>query len=150
MEQLDAVGAPVSEDGLVIILLGSLSESYQFLTTALDSRADSLSWELVTSRLLHEDMKRKEQGSEGVAAGQAFMTGDKKLSEQLFKKTGACNYCGKMGHWIAECSSRIRDNAYRQRPQRANVAHNQDENSNDFSLPLERRATTASIIRHGS
>ncbi|KAG3090480.1 hypothetical protein PI125_g17694 [Phytophthora idaei] len=63
-EQLDAVGAPVSEDDLVITLLTSLSESYQFLITALESRADSLSWELVTSRLLHEDMKRKEQGGE--------------------------------------------------------------------------------------
>ncbi|POM67399.1 Copia proteinlike, partial [Phytophthora palmivora] len=29
-EQLDAVGAPVSEDDLVITLLASLSESYQF------------------------------------------------------------------------------------------------------------------------
>ncbi|KAG6615840.1 Copia proteinlike [Phytophthora cinnamomi] len=42
-EQLDAVGAPVSEDDLVITLLGSLSESYQFLITVLESRADSLS-----------------------------------------------------------------------------------------------------------
>ncbi|KAG3018329.1 hypothetical protein PC121_g25006 [Phytophthora cactorum] len=71
-EQLDAVGAPVSEDDLVITLLGSLSESYQFLITALESRADSLTWELVTSRLLHEDMKRKEQGGgvDGAAHGQ--------------------------------------------------------------------------------
>ena len=68
----------------MITLLGSLSESYQFLITALESRADSLSWELVTSRLLHEDMKRKEQGSEGVAAGQAFMMGDKKRSGRPF------------------------------------------------------------------
>ncbi|CEG45552.1 copia proteinlike [Plasmopara halstedii] len=57
-EQLDAVGAPVSEEDLVITLLGSLGESYSFLITALESRVDSLSWELVTSRLLHEDMKR--------------------------------------------------------------------------------------------
>uniref|UniRef100_A0AAV1TQA7 CCHC-type domain-containing protein n=1 Tax=Peronospora matthiolae TaxID=2874970 RepID=A0AAV1TQA7_9STRA len=113
-EQLDAVGAPVSEDDLVITLLGSLSESFAFLIAALESRADLLSWGLVTSRLLHEDMKRKEQGSEGVAAGQAFMTGEKKRSGRLFNKTGACNYCGKMGHWIAECISRIHDNADRQ------------------------------------
>ncbi|KAG2758788.1 hypothetical protein Pcac1_g29115 [Phytophthora cactorum] len=38
-EQLDAVGAPVSEDDLVITLLGSLSESYQFLITALESKS---------------------------------------------------------------------------------------------------------------
>ena len=79
-EQLDTVGAPVSEDDLVITLLGSLSESYQFLIAALESRADSLSWELVTSRLMHEDMKRKEQGGgvDGTAhvQGQAFMTSD--------------------------------------------------------------------------
>ncbi|GMF62465.1 unnamed protein product [Phytophthora fragariaefolia] len=77
-EQIDAVGAPVSEDDLVITLLASLNESYQFLITALESRADSLTWELVTSRLLHEDMKRKEQGGgvDGAAhgQGQAFMT----------------------------------------------------------------------------
>uniref|UniRef100_A0AAV1TPN9 DUF4219 domain-containing protein n=1 Tax=Peronospora matthiolae TaxID=2874970 RepID=A0AAV1TPN9_9STRA len=41
-EQLDAVGAPVSKDDLVITLLASLSESYQFLITALESRSDSL------------------------------------------------------------------------------------------------------------
>ena len=51
--QLDAVGAPVSEDDLVITLLGSLSESYQFLITALESKFDSLTWELETSRLLY-------------------------------------------------------------------------------------------------
>ena len=97
-EQLDAVGAPVSEDDLVITLLGSLSESYQFLITALESRADTLTWELVTSRLLHEDMKRKEQGGDGAVVGQAFMTSDKKRNGPPAKKTGACNYCGKTGH----------------------------------------------------
>ena len=35
-EQLDPVGAPVSEYDLVITLLGSLSESFQFLITALE------------------------------------------------------------------------------------------------------------------
>ena len=42
-DQLDAVGAPVSEDDLVITLLASLSEPYQFLITALEPRSDSLS-----------------------------------------------------------------------------------------------------------
>ncbi|GMF43610.1 unnamed protein product [Phytophthora lilii] len=70
-EQLDAVNAPVSEDDLVITLLASLSESYQFLITALESRADSLTWELVTARLLHEDMKRKEKGGSADGAAHA-------------------------------------------------------------------------------
>ncbi|CAH0519761.1 unnamed protein product [Peronospora belbahrii] len=59
-EQLDAVSAPVGEDDLVITLYGSLSDSHQFIITALRSHADTLTWELVTSRLLHEDMMRKE------------------------------------------------------------------------------------------
>ncbi|CEG41939.1 copia proteinlike [Plasmopara halstedii] len=42
-EQLDAIVYPVSEDDLVITLHASVSESYAFLITALESRADSLS-----------------------------------------------------------------------------------------------------------
>ncbi|CEG35815.1 uncharacterized protein PHALS_00145 [Plasmopara halstedii] len=61
-ELFGAVGAPVSEDNLDTAFLRSLSDSYSFLMMALESRADSLAWELMTSRLLHEDVKRKEQG----------------------------------------------------------------------------------------
>ena len=41
-EQLDAVGAPVSDEDLVITLLSSLNDSFQFLITALESRSDEL------------------------------------------------------------------------------------------------------------
>ena len=91
-DQLDAIGAPVSEDYLVITLLASLSESYQLLITALESRADSLTWELVKSRLLHADMKRKEQGGgiKGAAhsQAQAFMSRDNKRKARPEKKIG--------------------------------------------------------------
>uniref|UniRef100_A0AAV1V1L6 Uncharacterized protein n=1 Tax=Peronospora matthiolae TaxID=2874970 RepID=A0AAV1V1L6_9STRA len=132
-EQLDAVGAPVSEDDLVITLLASLSESYQFLITSLESRSDSLTWDLVTSRLMHEDLKRKEQGGgfeivHGQA--QAFMSRDNKRNRRPGKKTGACHECGKQGHWIVECPSRIQEDAERHRFQRANVA--QDDNLGDY------------------
>ena len=104
VEQLDAVGAPVSEDDLVMItLLASLSESYGFLITSLESSANSLSWEIVTSRLLHEDLKRKEQGVKEAAngQGQAFVTQDtgRNTGRQAPARTsGACHYCGKHGH----------------------------------------------------
>ena len=114
-EQLDAVGAPVTEDDLVITLLGSLSESFTFLITALESRSDSLSWELVTSRLLHEEMKRKEQGggNDGAAhdQGQAFATTDngrRKERTAPARSTSACHYCGEQGHWIAKCPAHMR------------------------------------------
>ncbi|CAI5742722.1 unnamed protein product [Peronospora destructor] len=41
-EQLGAVGAPFSDEGLVITLLSSLNDSFQFLITALESRSDEL------------------------------------------------------------------------------------------------------------
>uniref|UniRef100_A0AAV1V6N0 CCHC-type domain-containing protein n=1 Tax=Peronospora matthiolae TaxID=2874970 RepID=A0AAV1V6N0_9STRA len=133
-EQLDAVGAPISEDDFVITLLGNLSDSYQFLITALESRADTLTWELVTSRLLHEDMKRKEQGGgvDGSAhgQGQAFMTSNhsKRKRGRPVQKASACHYCGEQGHWIAKCPVRIRENAERQRSQkRASVAQVEDD-----------------------
>uniref|UniRef100_H3H994 CCHC-type domain-containing protein n=1 Tax=Phytophthora ramorum TaxID=164328 RepID=H3H994_PHYRM len=146
-EQLDAVGAPVSEDDLVITLLGSLSESYQFLITALESRADSLSWELVTSRLLHEDMKRKEQGGGGVdgaahGQGQAFMVNNNKRKGRPVKKTGACHNCGKQGHWIAECPSRVQNDAERYRSQRANVAQD-EEDPGDYLFSVGRTSSAA-------
>uniref|UniRef100_H3H9D2 CCHC-type domain-containing protein n=1 Tax=Phytophthora ramorum TaxID=164328 RepID=H3H9D2_PHYRM len=146
-EQLDAVGAPVSEDDLVITLLGSLSESYQFLITALESRADSLSWELVTSRLLHEDMKRKEQGGGGVdgaahGQGQAFMVNNNKRKGRPAKKTGACHNCGKQGHWIAECPSRVQNDAERYRSQRANVAQD-EEDPGDYLFSVGRTSSAA-------
>ena len=120
-EQLEAVGAPVCEDDLVITLLGSLNDSYQFLITALESRSDTLSWELVTSRLLHEEMKRKKQGSKGGEASQsqAFITRDNQRKGRPVKKTGPCHNCGKIGHWMAECPSRIQKNTERHRSQRA-------------------------------
>ena len=67
-KQLEAVGVPVCEDDLVITLLGSLSHSYELLITTLESRSDTLIWEPVTSRLLHEEMKRKEQDGQGDGA----------------------------------------------------------------------------------
>lgn len=43
-EKLEAVGAPVFEEDLVITLLSILSSSYQFLITDLESRSDTLSY----------------------------------------------------------------------------------------------------------
>ena len=69
------------------------------------------------SRLMHEDMKRKEQdgGIEGAAHHQ-FMSRDNKRKRRPVKKTGACHNCGRQGHWIAECPSRIQEDAEEQVP----------------------------------
>ncbi|GMF71040.1 unnamed protein product [Phytophthora fragariaefolia] len=77
------------------------------------------------------------QQSEGHTAAhgqaQALMTSGngKYKGRQAQKTSSACHYCGEHGHWIAKCPVRIRENAERQRPQRANVAQSED-NSGDF------------------
>ena len=85
----------------------------------------------MTSQLLHEDMKRKEQGSglDNAAQGQAFMANDsgRRKGRQVPETGGACHYCGEHGHWIAKCPVRIRENTERQRPQRANIAQVEDD-----------------------
>ncbi|KAF0730464.1 hypothetical protein Ae201684P_021936 [Aphanomyces euteiches] len=90
-EQLEAVGAPVGEEDLVITLLCNLPESYEVLITALESRSDALPWEFVTSRMLHEEMKRNEQGSEATKSA-AFLTKQEKMMKY------PCKICGEFGH----------------------------------------------------
>ena len=50
------------------------------------------------------------------------------------KKTGACHNCGKQGHWIADCPSRVQNDAERYRSQRANVAQIEDSGDYLFSV----------------
>uniref|UniRef100_A0AAV1V0D7 Retrovirus-related Pol polyprotein from transposon TNT 1-94-like beta-barrel domain-containing protein n=1 Tax=Peronospora matthiolae TaxID=2874970 RepID=A0AAV1V0D7_9STRA len=83
---------------------------------------------------MHEDLKRKEQGGgvDGSLHGQAqaFMSRDNKRNGRPGRKTGGCHKCGKQGHWIAEYTSRIQEDAERHRFQRANMA--QDEHLGDY------------------
>lgn len=56
-EQLDSVGAPMSEEDQVATLLCSLPDSNGNLIVALESRADDLSLESVITRLLKAHLK---------------------------------------------------------------------------------------------
>lgn len=57
-EHLQAVGDPITEKDLVIILVRSLPEIYNYLITALETTAEErLTWNYVRDRLVHEDEK---------------------------------------------------------------------------------------------
>ena len=56
----ELLGVPVSEEDQVATPLSSLPDSYAHLIVALESCADSLTLEFVTSRLIHEEKKRIE------------------------------------------------------------------------------------------
>eukprot|EP00794_Sanderia_malayensis_P005845 gene5845-6544_t len=109
-EQLDSVGAPVSEDDQVATLLCSLPDSYANLNVALESRADSLTLEFVTSRLIHEEKKRLETASQLSESMEKALIATKNMSYRRRQspgprnKRGKCFNCGLKGHWAKDCT----------------------------------------------
>ena len=103
--QLEAVGASITEDDQVATLLCSLPESYNSLITALESRADDLTLEFVTARLLHEEHKRKETSSTSDTGEKALLSKHDRTNQKSFKpkRKGKCHNCGIPRHWAREC-----------------------------------------------
>ena len=89
-EQLEAIGAGVSDDDLVMTLLSSLPESYGGLIVALESRADDLSLEFVISRLLHEETKRVEKSHVG---GESAFVAKHVLTHNMQRETARLLGC---------------------------------------------------------
>ena len=65
-EHLEAIGDLIAEHDLVIILISSLPEEFNYLITALETVAEStLTWDYVPDRLIHEaDKLQKSNGKE--------------------------------------------------------------------------------------
>lgn len=104
-EELAVIGDAVSEEDRVLHLLASLPESYNVLVTALEAQSESVpKWELVTERLLHEELKLKEKApahaiGRGEEGRKALVTGQKRRP----KKQLPCHFCRKPGHFKREC-----------------------------------------------
>ena len=59
-EHLEAIDNRTAEKDLVILLISSLHEEYNYLITALETIAeDHLTWDYVRDRLIHESEKKK-------------------------------------------------------------------------------------------
>ena len=103
--QLEAVGVSITEDDQVATLLCSLPESYNGLITALESRADDLTLEFVTARLLYEEHKRKENSLTSDAGEKALLFKHDRTNQKSFKpkRKSKCHNCGIPGHWAREC-----------------------------------------------
>ena len=104
-EALAAIGSVVSEEDGVVHLLASLPESYNMLVTALEAQSESVpKWELVTERLLHEELKLKEKAPtdrHGEDGRKALVTDQRR--RPMARRNFTCHFCHKPGHIKAQC-----------------------------------------------
>eukprot|EP00794_Sanderia_malayensis_P007838 gene7838-biopygen6374 len=113
-EHLEAVDDAVAEKDLVIILISSLPEQYNYLITALETVGeDKLTWDYVRDRLIHE--YEKMQGGNASAVGSdpshdaLLMKRDNEVKKKFNQKRVKCFYCKKMGHYAKDCFKKKKD-----------------------------------------
>ena len=102
---LSVIGDPVGEEDKVVHLLASLPDSYDMLVTALEAQSENVpKWELVTERIIHEELKLREKAT----SIRTVDDGRKALaaSSQKFgkgTKSFKCHFCHKPGHYKKDC-----------------------------------------------
>eukprot|EP00794_Sanderia_malayensis_P004203 gene4203-4765_t len=99
-EELSIVGDPIEEEDRVVHLLASLPPSFDVLVTALEASEEVPKMEMVTGRLLREEMKQKEKGACGGTAHDVKALTSKQRPR---KKGPICNHCGNVGHIKRNC-----------------------------------------------
>jgi hypothetical protein len=105
-EQLNAIGAPISDGDLAITLLCSLSDAYDPIIISLESRdPNDITFDLIAARLLAEELRQKESvGHEMTSterAESAFLA--KPSTNGLRSSKVICTYCKRPGHSVMNC-----------------------------------------------
>ena len=137
-EHLDAVGDPIQEKDLVIILISSLPEEYNHLITALETIAEErLSWDYVRDRVIYEYEKLncdvEANAKREMKVEDAFLT-EKVQSQRKFSKPKGvkCFYCHKKGHFAKDCYKKKAD-AKKQCQETANKADCIENKNTEYS-----------------
>ena len=95
---------------MVIILISSLPDDYNFLITALETIAEEkLTWDYVHDRLLHEfdKMQRESTGKVGSDISQdALFSRNATERKPGDMKKFKCHYCKRKGHFAKDCFKR--------------------------------------------
>jgi len=99
--QLEAIGDPVRDRELAIIILSSLPEKFNALIISLEARPpDEITFDSVAIRLLAEEERQNEFNSEKINVEHAFYSGSINNRQRSFKK---CNFCKRSGHIEENC-----------------------------------------------
>ena len=113
-EHLESVDDPIAEKDLVIILISSLPDEYNYLITALETIAeDKLTWNYVRDRLIHEfdKIQNGKVGKENHTQ-EALISSrgqEQRKPRALDLKKITCHYCKKKGHFARDCFKKKAD-----------------------------------------
>lgn len=116
-DQLRGCGDKITDDEIVTVLLCSLTDDYDQLITALETKDTAITLDFVKSRLLHESMKLQEGIKSEETAFKArtnstnsrFKPNKDRSFEQRQEKR-KCFSCGLTGHLKANCRKRQESN----------------------------------------
>ena len=97
-QNLAVIGAPLDEEDQVVTLLASLPECFNTLVTALEANSAVPKMEVVTERLLHEELKIKNR-SESCSS----LEKEKAMAAKFRPKGPKCHNCKKFGHIKRNC-----------------------------------------------
>ena len=101
-DQFNGADVAIFDGDIVMTLLESLPPSYESLIVAMETRPiQELTLDYVTSRLLHELSRRKENESRGDNV--VFYVKQSKGGSSGSTSERVCFYCGKKGHIAKYC-----------------------------------------------
>ncbi|CAN1285750.1 Retrovirus-related Pol polyprotein from transposon TNT 1-94, partial [Linum perenne] len=140
---LQNLDVDIADDDKALLLLNSLPESYEFLTTTLLHGKSEISFDDVSNALMNNEVRRKDKGSYRESSSDALIvrgrTNSRKKGEYgrsrsksrgksvEHKKLGRdeCAYCRKKGHWKKDCP------IIKERESKANMASDDDSDRDD-------------------
>jgi len=103
-DQLDAIGDPVKDRDLAIIMLCSLPEQYNPLIISLESRSpEDITFDVVTGRLLAEEERQKESGLLKLDSDHLALYSGKRDKYRGKMQSKLCTFCHRSGHTVETC-----------------------------------------------
>ena len=112
-EHLEAIDDAITEKDLVIILISSLPDEYNYLITALETiDEEKLQWDYVRDRLIHEAEKMSKASLDAEhSPHNALVANSLVAPKSSATKDFKCHYCKRKGHYARDCYKKKADTA---------------------------------------